>query len=210
MKNWSKRMFDIVVSAIALVLLSPILSLLAVLVWRKLGQPILFRQERPGLDAKPFTMVKFRTMTKEQGENGELLPDAARLKPFGQWLRSTSLDELPELWNVLKGEMSLVGPRPLLIRYVPRYSKSQFRRHGVRPGITGWAQIMGRNDLSWQRKFELDTWYVDNHSMVIDLKILLLTVAKVVRRQGIAASGEATMTEFMGDEQSEPSATGSA
>lgn len=194
-----KRLFDIVVSASALVLLSPLFLILAILIRRRFGAPVLFRQVRPGKHAHPFTMVKFRTMTDARGPDGTLLHDADRIMPFGRFLRATSLDELPELWNVLKGDMSLVGPRPLLMDYVPLYSPEQARRHDVPPGITGWAQVNGRNALSWEEKFALDTWYVDNRSFWLDLKILALTIAKVASRSGISAKGEATMPRFKGD-----------
>lgn len=194
-----KRPFDIVIAVVALVILSPILVVLAVLVRWKLGSPVLFQQVRPGKDAKPFRMLKFRTMTDLRGPDGALLPDADRLTRFGRFLRSTSLDELPELWNVLRGDMSLVGPRPLLMDYLPLYSPEQARRHEVRPGITGWAQINGRNALSWDEKFALDVWYVDNHSIWLDLKIILLTAGKVLKRSGISADGEATMPRFDGN-----------
>jgi len=193
-----KRLFDIVVSAIALLLLSPVLAVVALLVRTKLGSPVLFRQKRPGLAGEPFEVMKFRTMTDARSPGGELLPDSARLTGFGRFLRSTSLDELPELLNVLVGEMSLVGPRPLLMEYLPLYSPDQARRHDVKPGLTGWAQINGRNALSWEEKFALDLWYVDNRSFLLDLRILALTVARVFSRTGISAQGEATMPRFTG------------
>ena len=168
------------------------------MVRNKLGSPVFFRQMRPGMHGKPFEMVKFRTMTDERSPDGQLLPDAQRLTPFGRFLRSSSLDELPELWNVLKGDMSLVGPRPLLMEYLPLYSPEQARRHEVRPGVTGWAQVNGRNAISWEDKFKLDTWYVDNHSFWLDIRILWLTVRKVVVREGISGAGEATMSKFTG------------
>jgi len=196
-----KRLFDIVVSASLLVSLSPLLILLALLVRAKLGSPVLFRQTRPGKDAEPFRMLKFRTMTDTRGPDGALLPDAERLTPFGRFLRSSSLDELPELWNVLKGDMSLVGPRPLLMEYLSLYSPEQARRHEVRPGVTGWAQVNGRNAISWEEKFALDVWYVDNVSFGLDLKILLMTVGKVLRRDGISSSTTATMERFTGAER---------
>ncbi|MCP3019502.1 sugar transferase [Cupriavidus basilensis] len=171
---------------------------LAIFVLRKLGAPMVFAQERAGLHGRGFRMVKFRTMTDECGADGQLLPDSLRLTSFGRFLRSTSLDELPELWNVLRGDMSLVGPRPLLMDYLPLYTHEQARRHAVRPGITGWAQINGRNGLSWEQKFALDTWYVDHRSFMLDLKILALTVKKVLLRDGISAAGEATMARFTG------------
>ena len=181
-----------------MLLLALPLLLLALLVRRKLGSPVLFRQVRPGLHGQPFEMVKFRTMTDARGADGALLPDAVRLTPFGRFLRASSLDELPELWNVLKGEMSLVGPRPLLMEYVPLYSAEQYRRHEVRPGVTGWAQVNGRNAISWEEKFKLDVWYVEHQSLALDIKILWLTVKKVLLRDGISAAGEATMAKFTG------------
>jgi len=193
-----KRCFDVLVATVALLILSVPLLVLALLVSVKLGKPVLFAQIRPGMRGSPFRMVKFRTMTDARGPDGELLPDAERLTPFGRTLRSTSMDELPELWNVLKGDMSLVGPRPLLMEYLPLYSPEQARRHDVRPGVTGWAQVNGRNALSWDEKFALDVWYVDNRSFWLDLKILWLTVRKVIVREGISASGEATMSKFTG------------
>lgn len=193
-----KRFFDVLFSASALLILGLPLMLLAWLVRRKLGSPVFFRQLRPGLNGRPFAMVKFRTMTEARGAGGELLSDADRLTPFGKFLRGTSLDELPELWNVLKGEMSLVGPRPLLMDYLLLYSPEQARRHEVRPGITGWAQINGRNNLSWEEKFKLDVWYVDNQSLWLDLRILWLTIRKVLMRDGISAAGDATMPRFTG------------
>jgi lipopolysaccharide/colanic/teichoic acid biosynthesis glycosyltransferase len=193
-----KRLFDMLAASLALLLLAlPLLSL-AWVIRRKLGSPVLFRQVRPGLQGRPFTMVKFRTMTDERGPDGALLPDAQRLTPFGRFLRASSLDELPELWNVLKGDMSLVGPRPLLTEYLPLYTPEQARRHEVRPGITGWAQVNGRNAISWQDKFALDVWYVDNRSMWLDVRILWLTVRKVLVRDGISAPGDATMPKFEG------------
>ena len=193
-----KRLFDIVVSACALLVLALPLWVLMWQVRRKLGSPVFFTQVRPGMHGKPFKMVKFRSMTSERGADGELLPDAVRLTPFGRFLRSTSLDELPELWNVLKGDMSLVGPRPLLVEYLPLYSTEQARRHEVRPGITGWAQVNGRNAIAWEDKFKLDVWYVDHCSLWLDIKILWLTVKKVLVREGISAAGEATMGKFTG------------
>lgn len=193
-----KRGMDIVGAATGLLLCAPILAVIALLVRLKLGSPILFRQQRPGLHGKPFTLYKFRTMTDARDADGNLLPDAERLTNFGRFLRRTSLDELPELINVLKGDMSLVGPRPLLIQYLQRYTPEQARRHETRPGITGWAQINGRNALSWEEKFHLDVWYVDNVSLWLDLKILFLTVWKVLRREGISQTGHATMEEFLG------------
>lgn len=193
-----KRLFDISVALVMGLTAWPILVATALLIRFRLGSPVVFSQARPGLEGKPFRMLKFRTMTNAVDECGVLLPDAARLTPFGKFLRSTSLDELPELWNVLKGEMSLVGPRPLLMEYLPLYSPEQARRHQVRPGITGWAQVNGRNALSWEEKFRLDVWYVDHRSFWLDLKILFLTVKKVFVREGISATGEATMSKFTG------------
>lgn len=200
-----KRVFDLCAVLLALIGLSLPLLLLAWVVRLKLGRPVFFRQVRPGLYGQPFEMVKFRTMTDERGPDGGLLPDAMRLTPFGRWLRASSLDELPELWNVLKGDMSLVGPRPLLMEYLPLYSPEQARRHEVRPGITGWAQVNGRNAISWEQKFALDVWYVDNHSLWLDIKILWLTVKKVLVRDGISAAGEATMPKFTGSRPEENS-----
>jgi len=194
----TKRFLDIFIVLLALLLLALPLFVLALFIRGKLGSPVLFRQHRPGLHGKPFEMVKLRTMTDGRGPDGQLLPDDVRLTPFGRFLRSTSLDELPELWNVLKGDMSLVGPRPLLMEYLPLYLPEQARRHEVRPGITGWAQVNGRNALSWEEKFALDVWYVDNQSLWLDLKILFLTVNKVLARHGVNAEGEATMPKFAG------------
>jgi len=194
-----KRVFDLLASAVGLLILAVPLAVLAWQVRRKLGSPVLFTQVRPGLHGKPFRMVKFRTMTDERDASGALLPDAQRLTPFGRFLRSSSLDELPELWNVLKGEMSLVGPRPLLMEYLPLYTPEQARRHEVRPGITGWAQVNGRNAISWADKFALDVWYVDHRSLWLDVRILWMTVRKVLVRDGISAAGEATMPRFEGD-----------
>ncbi len=191
-----KRLFDLLLTLVAAILFSPILLITTLLVRQKLGSPILFSQQRPGLDGKPFRMYKFRTMTDERDANGDLLPDAQRLTQFGCFLRSTSLDELPAFWNVFKGDMSLVGPRPLLMEYLPLYSPEQACRHNVRPGITGWAQVNGRNAISWEEKFKLDVWYVDNQSFWLDLKILFLTLRKVFVREGISAEGEATMPKF--------------
>ena len=195
----TKRLFDLSASLAALLLLSPVLLLLAVLVRVKIGSPVFFTQTRPGLHGQPFQMIKFRTMTNARADNGTLLPDCERLTCFGCFLRSTSLDELPELLNVLKGEMSLVGPRPLLMDYLPLYSPEQSRRHEVKPGITGWAQVNGRNAISWEEKFQLDVWYVDHQSFWLDLKILFLTVKRVFQRSGISAYGEMTMPRFTGN-----------
>lgn len=193
-----KRAFDITVSASALIVLSPVLAITAHKVKKNLGSPIFFRQVRPGLDGKPFEMIKFRTMKDATDKDGKPLPDSERLTDFGKKLRATSLDELPELWNVLKGDMSLVGPRPLLMEYLPFYNGEQAKRHNVRPGITGYAQVNGRNSLSWEEKFKLDTWYVEHQSFLLDMKILLQTVKKVIVKDGISANGEATMTRFTG------------
>lgn len=194
-----KRIFDVVASATALLLLSPVIAIIAWQVSRKMGSPVLFSQVRPGLSGKPFKMIKFRTMKDAVDAEGKPLPDSERLTPFGQFLRSSSLDELPELWNVLKGDMSLVGPRPLLMAYLPLYSPEQYRRHEALPGITGWAQINGRNSLGWDEKFKLDVWYVDNQSLWLDIKILFTTVKKVLARDGITAEGEATTYPFTGN-----------
>ncbi len=193
-----KRAFDIVFSACWLVGFAPLLLVVAILVRLKLGSPVLFIQERPGLRARPFRMVKFRTMTDERGPDGELLPDEQRLTPFGKFLRSTTLDEFPEMWNVLIGDMSVVGPRPLLMRYVARYDAFQARRMEVRPGVTGWAQVNGRNSLSWEEKFALDVWYVDHRSFWLDMKIVVMTFFRVFARSGINATNAATMEEFRG------------
>lgn len=195
-----KRLLDIIGALVGLVLLSPVLILLVILIRRDMGSPVFFRQVRPGLHGKPFEMIKFRTMRDAIGPDGTPLPDADRLTPLGQKLRSTSLDELPELWNVLKGEMSLVGPRPLLMDYLELYSPEQARRHEVRPGVTGWAQVNGRNTLSWPEKFALDVWYVDNRTTWLDIRIIWMTIRKVIKRDGISAAGEATMPKFTGKE----------
>jgi lipopolysaccharide/colanic/teichoic acid biosynthesis glycosyltransferase len=194
-----KGLFDILASSLGLLLLSPVIAIVAWQIRRKLGSPVLFRQVRPGLDGKPFEMIKFRTMRDAVDAQGNPLPDSERMTPFGSFLRSSSLDELPELWNVLKGDMSLVGPRPLLMEYLPLYSPEQYRRHEVRPGVSGWAQVNGRNALSWEDKFKLDVWYVDNRSFWLDLKVIFLTLKKVVVREGISAEGEATMSKFTGE-----------
>ena len=194
----TKRLLDFTTALLGLIALALPLLALIWLIRRKLGSPVFFRQTRPGLHGQPFEMVKFRTMTDARGPDGALLPDADRLTPFGRFLRATSLDELPELWNVLKGDMSLVGPRPLLMEYLPLYSPAQARRHAVRPGVTGWAQVNGRNAISWEEKFALDVWYVDHQSLWLDMRILWLTVKKVLVREGISAAGEATMGKFTG------------
>ncbi|MCP2227995.1 sugar transferase [Pseudomonas sp. B14-6] len=197
----SKRFFDIVASVAGLIVLSPVIAIVAYLIRKRLGSPILFRQVRPGLGGEPFEMVKFRTMRDALDADGDPLPDSERMTDFGRFLRSSSLDELPELWNVIKGDMSLVGPRPLLMEYLPLYDEVQVRRHDARPGVTGWAQINGRNALSWEEKFKLDVWYVDNQSLWLDLKIIFLTIKKVLVRDGISAEGEVTMTKFTGSKK---------
>jgi lipopolysaccharide/colanic/teichoic acid biosynthesis glycosyltransferase len=195
-----KRFFDFFATLLGLVILSPIIVVVAWKVRNKLGSPVLFRQIRPGKDGKPFEMMKFRTMRDAVDVDGNVLPDSERMAPFGAFLRSTSLDELPGLWNVLKGDMSLVGPRPLLMEYLPLYSPEQFRRHEVRPGISGWAQVNGRNAISWQQKFEYDVWYVSNQTFWLDIKILLLTVKKVIVKEGITADEHVTMPVFKGND----------
>ena len=193
-----KRLLDIVIASSALVLLSPVYALVAYKVKKNLGSPVLFRQVRPGLHGKPFEMIKFRSMKDALDTAGNPLPDSERLTPFGKMLRATSLDEMPELWNVIKGDMSIVGPRPLLMEYLPLYNSEQAKRHEVRPGITGYAQVNGRNAISWEKKFELDTWYVNNQSLWLDFKIMLKTVKKVIAKDDISADGEATMIKFTG------------
>lgn len=193
-----KRLFDFVLAGVALIVLGVPMLFLALMVRVNLGSPIFFRQTRPGLHGKPFEMLKFRTMNDTRDVNGVLLTDSERLTDFGRWLRATSLDELPELWNVFKGDMSLVGPRPLLVEYLPLYSVAQARRHEMRPGITGWAQVNGRNAISWDEKFELDIWYVDNQSLWLDMRILWLTVWRVIHRSGISQDGHVTMERFRG------------
>lgn len=195
----SKRLFDLIASALALIVLSPVMGLTALLVRIQLGGPILFRQQRPGYKGRPFHIFKFRTMIDRFAPDGSLLPDSERLTRFGRVLRSTSLDELPELFNILRGEMSVVGPRPLLMEYLPLYSAEQARRHDMPPGLTGWAQVNGRNALSWQDKFRLDVWYVDHWSFWLDLKIIVLTFVKVFQREGIAQEGQATAEKFTGN-----------
>lgn len=194
-----KRLLDVSISLLAAILLSPLLIFVAAVVWRRLGRPILFSQHRIGLHGEQFKIFKFRTMIDALDANGKTLPDSHRIDSFGRFLRSTSLDELPELWNVLKGDMSLVGPRPLLLEYLPLYSAEQCRRHSVLPGITGWAQINGRNAISWEKKFKLDIWYVDNRSLWLDLKIIFMTVWRVISRHGINQEGEVTMSKFTGN-----------
>jgi lipopolysaccharide/colanic/teichoic acid biosynthesis glycosyltransferase len=199
--QWGKRLFDLALTIPALLVLAPLLLGVALCVRVCLGTPILFRQQRPGLRSQPFLLLKFRTMTEAHDVQGRLLPDAERLTPFGRFLRSTSLDELPELLNVMKGEMSLVGPRPLLMKYLERYTPEQMRRHDVRPGLTGWAQVNGRNAITWEHKFALDVWYVEHLSFWLDLKILALTVWRIITRDGINEPGQATAQEFMGGPQ---------
>lgn len=194
-----KRVLDILGAAIGLIVFFPILIAISLMILREMGSPVLFRQKRPGRHGKPFQMIKFRTMRDAIDADGRPLPDAERLTKLGRFLRCSSLDELPELWNVLKGEMSLVGPRPLLMEYLPLYSPEQARRHEVRPGVTGWAQVNGRNAISWDEKFALDLWYVDNRSLWLDLKIIWQTIRKVIKRDGISAAGEATMSKFTGN-----------
>ena len=196
-----KRLFDLIAAIAGLLLILPLMLLLVLMVRYKLGSPVLFRQIRPGQHGRPFNMIKFRSMTDARDAEGNLLPDADRLPPFGRFLRSSSLDELPELINVLKGDMSLVGPRPLLMQYLDRYTPEQARRHEVKPGITGWAQVNGRNAISWEEKFQLDVWYVNNRSLLLDLKILWMTLKKVFIREGISQDGQATMEEFKGTEK---------
>ncbi len=196
-----KRLFDVVASATALMVLSPVLLAVAVLVRTRMGSPVIFAQDRPGKDGEVFRMYKFRTMRDAVNSDGEPLPDAERLTTLGRKLRATSLDELPELWNVVKGDMSLVGPRPLLVRYLPRFSAEQARRHEVRPGVTGWAQVNGRNALEWDDRLAMDVWYVDNRSMSLDLKIIFRTISQVIRREGVSAEGHATMPEFKGGDR---------
>ena len=193
-----KRLLDIIIASIALLLLSPLYAFVAYKVKKNLGSPVLFRQVRPGLNGKPFEMIKFRTMKDAVDAQGNPLPDSERLTPFGKMLRATSLDEMPELWNVIKGDMSVVGPRPLLMEYLPLYNTEQAKRHNVRPGMTGYAQVNGRNAISWEEKFKLDTWYVENQSIWLDFKIMLKTVKKVIAKDDISAEGEATMTRFTG------------
>lgn len=207
MKSMLKRFLDVVIASIALILLSPLYAYVAYKVKKNLGSPVLFRQVRPGLNGKPFEMIKFRSMKDAVDAQGNPLPDSERLTPFGKMLRSTSLDEMPELWNVIKGDMSIVGPRPLLMEYLPLYNQEQAKRHLVRPGMTGHAQVNGRNAISWEEKFKLDTWYVENQSVWLDFKIMLKTVKKVLAKDDINEAGEATMTKFTGsasDNQNEP------
>lgn len=203
MNKFFKRLFDIIASASGLLILSPVFLVLIYLIRKNLGAPVFFTQERPGKDGKPFKMIKFRSMRDALDADGNPLPDGERLTPFGKKLRATSLDELPELWNVLKGDMSLVGPRPLLMQYLPLYNEFQYRRHEMRPGVTGWAQVNGRNALSWDEKFAHDVWYIDHFSFWLDIKILFLTVKKVFIKEGISAEGEATMPYFTGNDSHE-------
>ena len=203
MSKFFKRLFDIVASASGLIFLSPVFLILIYLIRKNLGEPVFFTQERPGKDGKPFKMIKFRSMRDAVDKDGNPLPDSERLTSFGKKLRATSLDELPELWNVLKGEMSLVGPRPLLMSYLPLYNEFQYRRHEMKPGVTGWAQVNGRNALSWDEKFAHDIWYIDHYSFWLDMKILFLTVKKVFIKEGISAEGEATMPYFTGNDTDE-------
>lgn len=200
-RTFGKRLFDLALPIPGLVVLLPVLAMAALLVRITLGSPVLFRQIRPGFQGTPFELYKVRTMNNKRAQDGKLLPDAERLTKFGRFLRTTSLDELPELLNVLKGDMSLVGPRPLLMQYLDRYTPEQARRHEVKPGITGWAQVNGRNALTWEEKFKLDVWYVDNQSFWLDVKIIFMTIWKILKREGINQQGQATMKEFMGDRQ---------
>ena len=203
-----KRVLDLTVSIVGLILFAPIFAAIALLVWITMGSPVLFRQLRPGLHGEPFIIFKFRTMKEIRNEQGELFPDEMRITAIGRFLRKTSLDELPEVFNVIKGEMSLVGPRPLRMEYLDRYTSEQARRHEVKPGITGWAQVNGRNAISWEEKFKYDVWYVDNWSLFLDIKILCLTVIKVLKREGISANGHATMPVFLGRESKNDQITG--
>lgn len=198
-EKYFKRLLDIILSFLAIFILSPIILIVCILVYFKLGSPVFFTQERPGKNEKIFKMYKFRTMTDEKDENGELLPDSIRLTAFGKWLRSTSLDELPELFNILKGDMSIIGPRPLLVKYLPLYSAEQAKRHGVKPGLTGYAQANGRNSLSWEEKFTMDVEYVNNVTFIGDIRIILQTVRTVLKRSGISSTESATMEEFKGN-----------
>ena len=202
-EKYIKRLLDIVLSGLALIILSPVLLVVAILVWTKLGSPVIFCHERPGKNGKLFKLYKFRSMTNECDENGKLLPDEVRLTQFGKMLRSTSLDELPELWNILRGDMSIVGPRPLLVHYLPLYNEEQSHRHDVRPGLTGWAQAHGRNAISWEEKFELDVWYVRNLSFAVDVKTVFLTAKSVIRREGISDGKAVNMEEFKGTKETD-------
>jgi sugar transferase EpsL len=200
-QRYGKRLLDLTITIPAMILLAPLFAILALLARRKLGSPVLFRQERPGLNGKPFTLLKFRTMTDARDDQGNLLPDKDRLTPFGRFMRSTSLDELPEFLLVLKGDMSLVGPRPLMMKYLDRYTPEQMRRHEAAPGITGWAQVNGRNAVSWEEKFAMDVWYIDHQALGLDLKIIALTAWKALKREGISEQGSATASEFMGTQK---------
>ena len=200
-EKYMKRALDIVLSGVAMLVLSPVLLVTALLVRTKLGSPVLFHQDRPGRDGKIFRLYKFRSMTDERDAQGELLPDEIRLTKFGKLLRSTSLDELPELWNIFRGDMSIVGPRPLLVKYLPLYNEEQRHRHDVRPGLTGWAQVNGRNSITWEDKFRYDVWYVRNISLLLDVKIVFLTVKKVFCREGISSEDSATMEDFIGEQE---------
>lgn len=200
-RSLGKRLVDISVTLPALIILSPVMGVIGILVRLKLGSPVIFSQERPGLHGRPFLLYKFRTMTDDRDEDGNLLPDAERLTEFGKFLRSTSLDELPELWNVFKGDMSLVGPRPLLMEYLDLYSQEQARRHHVKPGLTGWAQVNGRNALTWEERFRLDAWYVDNFNFWLDMKIIFMTIVNIIKREGINHPGHVTMEKFQGTKQ---------
>jgi sugar transferase EpsL len=201
LRTFLKRLLDIILSATGLIMLSPLLIILAVIIRLKMGNPVLFRQKRPGLCSRGFVIYKFRTMTDQADKSRQLLPDEKRLPALGRFLRSTSMDELPELFNVLKGDMSIVGPRPLMMKYLDRYTPEQARRHEVKPGITGWAQINGRNAISWEDKFKLDVWYVDNWNVLLDIKIILKSIWMVIARQGITQQGRATVDEFMGTQR---------
>jgi len=196
-----KRLIDVILSTIIIVIFSPLILMVSMLIWFSDGRPIFFSHERPGLDGKPFKLIKFRSMRTSRGVDGTLLPDGERMTPIGKFIRKTSIDELPELVNVLRGDMSLVGPRPLLMQYLPRYSADQFRRHEVLPGVTGWAQVNGRNAISWEEKFKLDLWYIDHWSIWLDFKILFMTILKVISGEGISQPGSATMDEFMGNDE---------
>jgi lipopolysaccharide/colanic/teichoic acid biosynthesis glycosyltransferase len=193
-----KRLVDVSIGGLLLLIIVPLILLIVFISWAYSGRPIFFKQDRPGWQGKPFRLIKFRTMTDKRDAAGRLLPDSERITPLGKLLRSTSLDELPEFWNVLKGDMSIVGPRPLLMEYLPLYNAEQRRRHEVKPGITGWAQINGRNAICWEDKFALDVWYVDNQSLKLDLKIILMTIKKIIAREGISAENQATMDKFRG------------
>jgi len=198
-----KRIIDIIGALVGLIVSSPIMLIVSLIIYLTMGRPVFFKQLRPGLNGKPFVIYKFRTMLDLRDKDGNLLPDEKRITAIGKFLRSTTLDELPEFWNVLKGDMSLVGPRPLLVEYLPRYTPEQARRHNVKPGMTGWAQVNGRNAITWEEKFKLDVWYVDNWNIPLDLKIIFLTILKVFKREGVSAEGYATMPEFVGSKNME-------